>query len=138
MAVTNLYCIFRFFSEDVKFDIQEFSSEFQINDSASWALGDLRDENIPDSVRLSSSVVIESKVSSDYDGEQVISDFFDYLMSKRSIILSLREKYGAQTFLEIVVNLESEDMPVILLQNNQLEFLAAIGSRLEYCMYDYR
>lgn len=137
MSITNIYCLFRFFSDSEKFELSDFSDHLEIDKTSSWALGDLKD-NTTNNFRLTSSAVIKSKVSDDFDGEQLIIEFIDYLISKKECILSLKQKYTAETFFEIVINLESEDKPVVILNNKQLEFLSLTTTRLDYVIYDYR
>ena len=135
---TNVYCNLTFTSDTDKFNIADFESHIQISKKRSWIKGDLQHPDFEESARLDSRVVLESNISKDYDGSEVITEFFNYLISKKSDILILKKKYNASLYFDVVINLEDEFSPVVFLQHKHLSYLTDIGSSLNYSVYDYK
>lgn len=139
MEVTNLYCILIFWSDKEKFDLSEFESNFEImQKKGSWTIGDLQHPDYELSKRTDSKVLLKSEVSDDFDGTDVINNFFNYLSEKKEVILSLKEKYSAEMYFRIIQNLNSEDTPVVRLSKEQLSFLVEVEAPLDCIVYDYK
>lgn len=138
MSNTNLYCTLTFRSDTEKFNLNDFESKIQLYKKKSWIIGDLQHPDYEESTRVDSSAVIKSNTSYNYDGTEVISDFFEYLKFKKEDIIELKKKYKAILHFDIVVNLESNDSPVVFLNDDQLLFLTEIGASLNYSVYDYK
>ena len=138
MSITNLYCTLTFYSDSERFEMNDFQSKLKISQKRSWTIGDLQRPDLEESKRPDSSVVVMSDVSEDNDGTNMIVDFFKYLISKKEEILFLGKKYKADMSFDIVVNLESCDSPIIILNQDQLVFLAEIGAKLNCSVYDYK
>lgn len=138
MVNTNLYCTLTFHSDTEKFNLKEFENKIQLYKKLSWTIGDLQHPDYEESARIDSSAVIKSNTSHNYDGTEVISDFFEYLNSKKGDILELKKKYKALLHFDIVINLESNDSPGVFLSHEHLLFLTEIGASLNYSVYDYK
>lgn len=138
MEITNLYCTLTFHSDTEKFNLMDFENKIQIDKNRSWAIGDFQHPDYEESIRIDSSVVIKSNISHNYDGTEIISEFFEYLTLKKEDILNLKKQYKASLYFDIVVNLESEDSPVVFLSQEHLAYLNDIGASLNYSIYDYK
>lgn len=135
---TNLYCTLTFYSEREKFEMSDFQDKLKIVRKRSWTIGDLQHPDYEESKRIDSSAVIMSDVSGNNNGTSILLDFFDYLTSKKEEILFLKEKYKANMYFDIVINIASCDSPIITLNQDQLLLLLEIEAELNYSVYDYK
>ena len=83
MVNTNLYCTLTFRSDTEKFNLNDFESKIQLYKKLSWTIGDLQHPDYEESARIDSSAVIKLNTSHNYDGTELISDFFGYLFLKK-------------------------------------------------------
>ncbi|MEK3993124.1 DUF4279 domain-containing protein [Robertmurraya sp. FSL R5-0851] len=138
MGTTNLYCTLTFRSDTEKFNLSEFENKVRLYKKRSWKIGDLQHPEYEESARVDSSAVIKSDTSHNSDGTEVISEFFKYLILKKEEIMNLTQQYKASLYFDIVINLESDDSPVVSLNQEHLCYLTEIGASLNYSVYDYK
>ena len=136
-SFTNIYCCLKFLSDEV-INLEDFKQDFQLFERLTWVKGDLQFPKYELSARLDSRVTIKSDVSADYDGEPIINEFFKQLIAKKERLLSLKEMYNGDMYFEIVINLHSDDSPVVRLQPEHLGLLAELAIKLDTCVYDYK
>ena len=136
-SCTNIYCSLIFVSNEV-IDLKEFRKDFQLYERLTWVKGDLQFPEYETSARLESRITVRSETSEDNDGEAIINAFFEDLLEKKERLLQLKEKYSGEIFFEIIINLESDDSPIVRLQSPHLALLTELDATLDSNVYDYK
>ena len=136
-SCTNIYCSLVFVSDEV-INLEDFKKDFQLFERLTWVKGDLQFPKHEISARLESRITIKSDTSEDNDGEPVINAFFKQLIEKKARLLELKETYNGKMQFEIIINLNSDDSPIVRLQPEHLGLLAELVINLDTCVYDYK
>ena len=136
-SCTNIYCSLNFVSNEIV-DLKEFRKDFQLYERLTWVKGDLQFPEYDTSARLESRITIRSEISENNDGESIINAFFEDLLQKKERLLQLKEIYSGEIFFEIIINLESDDSPIVRLQSPHLAFLTELDATLDSYVYDYK
>lgn len=135
-SCTNIYCSLIFISNEIV-DLREFRKDFQLYERLTWVKGDLQFPEYETSARLESNITVRSETSEDNDGEAIINAFFEDLLEKERL-LQLKEKYSGEILFEIIINLESDDSPIVRLQSPHLALLTELDAKLDSYVYDYK
>jgi len=136
-SCTNIYCSLVFVSDEV-INLEDFKQDFQLFERLTWVKGDLQFPKYEISARLESRITIKSDTSEDNDDEPVINAFFKQLIEKKARLLELKEMYNGKMKFEIIINLNSDDSPIVRLQPDHLGLLAELAIKLDTCVYDYK
>ena len=136
-SCTNIYCSLVFVSDEV-INLEDFKQDFQLFERLTWVKGDLQFPKYEISARLESRITIKSDISEDNDGEPVINAFFKQLIEKKARLLELKEMYNGKMKFEIIINLNSDDSPIVRLQPDHLGLLADLSIKLDTYVYDYK
>jgi len=136
-SCTNIYCSLVFVSDEV-INLEDFKQDFQLFERLTWVKGDLQFPKYEISARLESRITIKSDTSEDNDDEPVINAFFKQLIEKKARLLELKEMYNGKMQFEIIINLNSDDSPIVRLQPDHLGLLAELAINLDTCVYDYK
>ena len=136
-SCTNIYCSLVFVSDEV-INLEDFKQDFQLFERLTWVKGDLQFPKYEISARLESRITIKSDTSEDNDDEPVINAFFKQLIEKKARLLELKEMYNGKMKFEIIINLNSDDSPIVRLQPDHLGLLAELAINLDTCVYDYK
>ena len=136
-SCTNIYCSLVFVSDEV-INLEDFKQDFQLFERLTWVKGDLQFPKYEISARLESRITIKSDTSEDNDDEPVINAFFKQLIEKKARLLELKEMYNGKMQFEIIINLNSDDSPIVRLQPDHLGLLAELAIKLDTCVYDYK
>jgi len=123
---------------DEVINLEDFKQDFQLFERLTWVKGDLQFPKYEISARLESRITIKSDTSEDNDDEPVINAFFKQLIEKKARLLELKEMYNGKMKFEIIINLNSDDSPIVRLQPDHLGLLAELAIKLDTCVYDYK